>query len=268
MREFHTYFNSKHTLLFSSLLIIFLFIWSAVVLDSAIVQALTGAFSVILTGFLVLLYSQQKEVLENQERIMAADYVPKLSYNGQGIISTEAQETLGSGKNLQHEAPRFNAYNNGNDRAENIRTEIVVSGKIPHPEDFGRRKERIESIVREADVAEPAKRSNSGLKSPFDSLEAGEADTFTGNSYFRYYPTDETYQRFQDFSPPGLNPGDYFMILIVVKYQDILNDDYTDVPLVQIYKYVPDTPLNEFPTTGENVQNPSQAILNNFKVDL
>jgi len=230
---------------------------------SQAISALSAAFSVALSALLVLLYRQQKSVLERQERIMEADYVPMLSYDECQIIEQGVQETFGDQDNHSIEAPRFEAYNYGKGRALNIRAEIVVATGLPVGAPTEKRNKKVREIAREAEISEAVRRHDSRVDGPIDSLDAGDSDSFTGYAHFLHLSSGEFYDSFQTFKHPDISPGDPVTWILVVEYQDALGNTYRDIPYGRIVEYVTDTPLYEFPTTGEKVDNPAQTKFKN-----
>lgn len=230
---------------------------------SQAISALSGAFSVVLSGLLVLLYRQQKDVLERQERIMEADYIPMLSYANCRIAELEVQDTFGEKSGFSHEAPEFEAYNYGQGRALNIRAAMVVDTGIAVSTPVEERKEKIREMAREAKLSYSVRRSGGALEEPVDSLDSQEGDFFRGPTHFQFLPSQETYSSFQKFEDSDISPGESVTWILVVEYRDVLGNTYRDIPYGQIIEYIPGTPIHKFPTTGPNVENPAHVEFKN-----
>lgn len=246
--------SSVSYILLVAVLLVGIFSIATVFFGTLAIEVLTGAFSVVLSGLLVLLYGQQKDVLERQERIMEANYEPMLSYGDVEIRTMETQMAFGDSANLPHEAPAFEAHNYGQGRALNIRSEIVVGTGIAADEHFNSQRRKIRQLAGQANPDPASKRDRDDLKEPFDSLNAQESGTFVGKSYFRFLPSGETLERFQDFEDHTLTPGDYVTAVIVVEYNDILGNSYTDIPSAKITEYIPETPLGGNPRDPESYE--------------
>lgn len=216
-------------------------------IDGTLLQALSGILSAILSGLLVVLYRQQKNVLERQEKIMEVDYKPILSYDNCSIEPANFQTTLDDSRNIAHEAPKFDAHNHGKGKAMNIKSEIVVYTDIEPWGEMDKLKQDIKSIVGNLNPTRSVRREDGDLKNPDDMLSAGDEATFWGESFFLYQPTENHYESFQIFDPEGVDSGDFIAATIVVTYEDVLGNSYTDLPHTQIMEYQPNAAMNEFP---------------------
>lgn len=230
---------------------------SAIWIGSPAIEALSGGFTVVLSGLLVVLYWQQKKVLQRQEQIMEADYIPMLSYGDYEFVTTVSQLTLDDSNDIAHESAKFDAFNFGNGRALDIRTEIVVGIDVDLDEGIDDINEGLRKIAKAKGSPKPVTRENQNIENPRNSLEPEESDTFFGKQYFRYSPSNETYESFQEFESHDIETGEYATSLIIVEYKDLLGNSYVDVPYGQVFQYVPNTSLNQFPAFDDEVPHPN-----------
>lgn len=113
-----------------SIVLISIIIWGLSQLGARVIDATGVVFSLILTGALVLLYRQQKDILGNQTSLMAIRYEPKIRIQEVGTEEDRLYLALSNG---------------GNGPAEklNIRCDIFVNFESTIDEEYSRMEEHV-----------------------------------------------------------------------------------------------------------------------------